>query len=439
MNIKWNKYYLLAIVFSLGSNILYAQQTERTITITELFSLVKENHPTLKPYRDDISIANQNTKIAKNQLLPNLTAGLSGYYIGDALLIDKNFSGTTRVKMPHFGNSFSVDASQLIWNGNTVRNNIKIKTLQEGLAKLNYESNEQNIKLLALSYYLDLYKSYNREEVYLQNIELAEKRLDNINKFYKQGMVTRNDVIRGELQISNLKLSLQVLKNDQQILNKQLTVATGLSEDTKIIPEKSIQSALPVADVYEVYEDMLKNNPSYLRTQKNLDIYDVSAKIIKAQMLPTISAFASNKLQRPITTINPVVDMYTNGWSAGLSLNFNIDTLYKTPKQYRLNTLEKEKAINQSNDLYNQINIAVNSSYIKYNESLTQNKTLKVNTELTAENYRIMESKYNNQLAILLDLIDASNAKIDAELDYANSEISIIYAYYKLLKEAGTL
>lgn len=439
MNIKWNKYYLLALVFSLGSNILYAQQTERTVSITELFSLVKENHPTLKPYRDDISIANQNTKIAKNQLLPNLSAGLSGYYIGDALLIDKNLSSTTRVKMPHFGNSFSVDASQLIWNGNTVRNSIKIKTLQEGLAELNYESNEQNIKLLVLSYYLDLFKYYNQEEVYLQNIELAEKRLANINKFYKQGMVTRNDVIRGELQISNLKLSLQVLRNDQQILNRQLTVATGLSEDTKVLPDKSIVSAPPVADAYEVYEDMIKNNPSYVRAQKNVDVYELSGKITKAQMLPTISAFESNKLQRPITTVNPVVDMYTNGWSAGLSLSFNIDALYKTPKQYRLNTLEKEKAINQSNDLYNQINIAVNSAYIKYNESLIQNKTLRVNTELTAENYRIMESKYNNQLAILLDLIDASNAKIDAELDFANSEINIVYAYFKLLKEAGSL
>ena len=65
--------------------------------------------------------------------------------------------------------------------------------------------------------------------------------------------------------------------------------------------------------------------------------------------------------------------------------------------------------------------------------------TLKVNKDLTAENYRIMESKYNNQLAILLDLIDASNAKLDAELQFANSEINIVFAYYKLLKEAGTL
>lgn len=439
MNIKWNKYYLLAIVFSLGSNILYAQQTERTVSITELFSLVKENHPTLRPYRDDISIANQNTKIAKNQLLPNLTAGLSGYYIGDALLIDKNLSNTTRVKMPHFGNSFSVDASQLIWSGNMVRNNIKIKTLQEGLAELNYSANEQSIKLFTLSYYLDLYKLNNQEEVYLQNISLAEKRLENINKFYKQGMVTKNDVIRGELQLSNLKLSLQVVQNNQQILNNQLTVATGLSEDTKIVPDKEVLSTSFVADVYDVYEDMIKNNPSYVRAKKSIDIYDVSGKIIKAQMLPTLSAFASNSLSRPITNANPVVDMYTNGWSAGLSLNFNIDAIYKTPKQYKLNRLEKEKTINQSNDLYNQLNIAVKSAYIKYNEALTQNKTLKFNTELTEENYRIMESKYNNQLAILLDLIDASNAKINAELDFANSEISIIYAYFKLLKEAGTL
>jgi len=61
------------------------------------------------------------------------------------------------------------------------------------------------------------------------------------------------------------------------------------------------------------------------------------------------------------------------------------------------------------------------------------------NKDLTEENYRIMESKYNNQLAILLDMIDASNAKLDAELQYTNSEINIVFAYYKLLKESGKM
>ncbi|WP_231424710.1 TolC family protein [Pedobacter sp. Leaf250] len=439
MNSKWCTVLLITLGL-LSGQLSFAQQTfEKVLTVEELFSLVKKNHPTLKTNQTDIAIANQNVAIAKNQLLPQINTSLQATYLGDVNIIDKDFSTSTRVGMPHFGNRFSVDATQLIWKGNAVRNGIKTQTLREQLATLSYELSEQNIKLLVLSYYLDLYKLNNQEDVYRNNIDLAVKRLANINKFYAQGMVTRNDVIRGELQISNLQLAFQTLKNDQDILNKQLTVALGLDENFKIVPSSDLLPDSTAILSKSQYQELAKNHPSLLLAQKTIDTYDVSSKIIKSEMLPSLSVFAGNNLQRPITTANPIVDMYSNSWNVGLSLNFSIDALYKSPKRMQLNTLEKGRAINQANEVYQNIDISLNKAFIKYNEAITQNKTLKVNTNLTAENYRIMESKYNNQLAILLDLIDASNSKIDSELELANSEINTIFAYYKLLREAGTL
>ena len=422
------------------SQTIYAQQgQERTITIKELFELTKENHPNLKVSKTDIAIAKQDVEVAKNAQLPTLNAALQGYYLGDAHIIDKDFSNSTRVDMPHFGNTFSIDASQLIWKGGMVKNGIKAQSLKEELTELNYQSNEQSIKLLVLGYYLDLYQLLNQKSVYQQNIQLAEQRLQNINKFYNQGMVTRNDVIRGELQLSNLKLALQVVENNRQILNKQLTTALGLSENTQIVPDETILSNVPKALLMEDYRAFAQNHPTILMTKKAVDIYETSEKITRAEMMPSLSAFAGNQLARPITTSTPALDMYTNGWSAGLSLNFNIDALYKTPKKIKQVRFEKDKAIAQANEAEQMIDVAVNAAYIKYNEAVTQNNTLETNKELSDENYRIMNSKYNNQLAILLDLIDASNQKLDAELQFANSEISIVYAYYKLLKESRNL
>src|SRR5690606_33311422 len=109
------------------------------------------------------------------------------------------------------------------------------------------------------------------------------------------------------------------------------------------------------------------------------------------------------------------------------------------PKKIQLGQYEIERAYAQANEAEQMIGIAVNGAYIKYNESLTQNETFGKNRDLADENYRIMESKYNNQLAILLDMIDASNTKLDAELQHTNSEINILFAYYRLLKESGKL
>lgn len=429
---------IAVLVTIISINTAFAQ-TERKISVEELFALTEENHPNLAVSKADITIAKQKVEVAKNAQLPSINAGVQAYYLGDVNIIDKDFSNSTRVDMPHFGNTFSVDASQLIWKGGLVQNSIKAQSLQEELTELNYQANEQSIKLLVLGYYLDIYKLVNQKKVYQQNIQLAEQRLDNINTYYNQGMVTRNDVIRGELQLSNLNLALQVVENNRQILNKQLTTALGLADTTQILPDDTLLESMPNASFLENYRQDIQNHPTVLMTQKAVNIYEISEKITKAERLPSLSAFAGNKLARPITTSTPPLDMYTNGWSAGLSLNFNIDALYKTPKKIKQVKFEKDKAIAQANEVQQMIDVAVNAAYIKYNEAITQNNTLGTNKNLADENYRIMNSKYNNQLAILLDLIDASNQKLDAELQFANSEINIIYAYYKLLKESGKL
>ena len=439
---KKNPFSYLLWIFCLffSGSLVYAQEpVQKKITIENLFLLVVENNPSLSVSKTDVKVAEQAVKVSKDMRLPDVNFNASALYIGDGTILDKDFSNATKVELPHFGNTFSIEATQLIWKGNVVRNTIQIKSLQEDLATLSYLSNEQNIKLLALGYYLDLYKLQNQADVYRQNIALAQQRMENINRFYEQGMVTRNDVIRGELQISNLNLALQVIENNVQILNKQLTVALGLPEGTQIIADDSVLRGSPGIALLETYQDDIQNHPSVLMTKKAVEIYETSEKITKAERMPALVAFAGNTLQRPIITSSPVLDMYSNGWNVGLSLSYNIGSLYKTPQKIRLNKYETERAKAQAYEAEQMIGVAVNAAYVKYNETITQNKTLEKNKDLADENYRIMESKYNNQLAILLDMIDASNAKLDAELQYTNSNINIIFAYYKLLKESGKL
>ena len=439
MKTKPFSYLFLIICVSFSGSLFAQKNLEKKIAIEELFSLTLENNPSLSVSKANFKIAEQDVKVARNMQLPDLNISANALYIGDATILDKDFSNATKIDMPHFGNTFSLEATQLIWKGNIVRNTIQVKSLQEDLASLSHLSNEQNIKLLALGYYLDLYKLQNQADVYRQNIALAQQRMENINRFYEQGMVTRNDVIRGELQISNLNLTLQVIENNIQILNKQLTVAMGLPQETQIIADDSALREHREMSLLEINQNDVQSHPSLLMARKSVEIYETSEKITKSERMPALVAFAGNSLQRPITTSSPVLDMYSNGWNVGLSLSYDIGSLYKTSKEIRLNKYEVERAEAQAYETEQMIGVAVNAAYIKYKETITQNKTLEKNQELADENYRIMESKYNNQLAILLDMIDASNAKLDAELQYTNSDINIIFAYYKLLKESGKL
>jgi hypothetical protein len=120
-----------------------------------------------------------------------LNAALQGYYLGDAHIIDKDFSNSTRVDMPHFGNTFSIDASQLIWKGGMVKNGIKAQSLKAELTELNYQSNEQHQTFGVGLPFGFVSTTEPKISISAEYPKLAEQRLQNINKFYNQGMVTK--------------------------------------------------------------------------------------------------------------------------------------------------------------------------------------------------------------------------------------------------------
>lgn len=428
----------LSLVIALFPALFFSQEIKQ-MTANEVAELAVKNHQQLKVSAQNIDIAKQNTNVTKLQKLPTITASTSQLYLGDAVAIDKDFSNSTNVPMPHYGSSYAVQATQLIFKGGLVNKSIELAGLREQLSELDLEKNKQDVKFLVISNYLDVYKILNQQEVFQNNKRLAQERLKNIQKFYQQGMVTRNEVIRGELAIKNLDQGILTLVNNKKILNYNLSIALGLPTDTEIIPIESLENKEAGIGM-EYYVNLAHgSNPAMKSAKTNRDVADKNIEIIKTDKMPTVAGFGGYTLQRPITTRNPVLDMYSGGWQTGVSLSYNIDNLYKTKERVKLGELQKTQANDAITLTEQNIDMAVNAAYVKYQESIQQADILNDAKKLAEENYNITEAKYLNQLAVQAEMIDAQNQKLQSELDYANAEINVLYQYYNLLKSMGTL
>lgn len=412
----------------------------KKLTVTQLFKLAEDSSQQLKVSRMGIDIAAQKVEVAKTLRNPLLTASANASYLGDVTIYDKHFTNKTNIPMPHFGNSFAAQASQLVFKGGAVKNNIAISNLQEQLAQLGYEKNILDVKILLAGTYFDLFRLYNQRKVYEKNISLAQLRKNNIIKMYKQGMITRNDVIRNDLLITNLNTAVQQITNNIAILSQQLDIALGLPDNTFIVPDSTILTIKPLSGVLNNYlEYAYLNVPDLKSAAVSSQIARKGIALAKADRFPVIGLSAGNALNRPITNSLPAKDVYTNGWQAGVGISYNISALYNSKHTVKLASMqfnqqrEAEELIRQNTEF------VVKAAYIRHQEANQLIASAEKSRELAEENFRIVEKKYLNQMALLTDLVDATNAKLDAELQKTNVEISILYTFYQLQKATGTL
>ena len=139
---------------------LFFSQEIKQMTADEVAALAIQNHQQLKVSAQNIDIAKQQTDITKLQKLPTITASTSQFYLGNAIAIDKDFSNSTTIPMPHYGSSYAVQATQLIFKGGLVNKSIELAGLREQLSELDLEKKLLFIKIFT---------------VYLQDIRCSKK------------------------------------------------------------------------------------------------------------------------------------------------------------------------------------------------------------------------------------------------------------------------
>ena len=231
-------------------------QNERMMTVDELFQLVESNSKTLQEQKISVEFAQRGIEAARAQRLPDVNASLSASYNGNVVVMDRDFTNANGFSSPHFGNSFALEAQQVVYAGGAVDAGIRMAELQRDKAVAGQRLTANAQRFVALGQYLDLFKIHNRMQVYEQNIALTGRLIDDIRSKQEQGMALKNDVTRYELQMETLRLDLRRLKDQRAILNHQLCNTLGLGEDVEIVPDTTIVNSLGGSKLYILHSTL---------------------------------------------------------------------------------------------------------------------------------------------------------------------------------------
>ena len=417
----------------------YAQQNY-LLTLEQMFALADENSKTLQAENAATVEAQQAVKVARSGHLPDIDISLSASYLGNGTLMERNFSNAQGVKMPHFGNNFAVQATQLIYGGGAVTNSVAMAKLGEEMAGVNREAARSRIRFMLTGFYLDLYKLQNALKVYDRNIELAKVVIKDTKARQEAGVALQNDVTRYELQLKNLELVRKRVSNSVEILNYDLVTMLGLPADVQIQPDTTLLNrTLPVEGLGYWQQQAESNAHPIKQSALAVEMSERGEQLARAGRRPTVALIAANNFDGPITIEVPTINKNFNYWYVGVGVSFKLSSLYKANKGIKQAQYKTALNRRRQDEVQEQTSLAVQADYTKYLEAYDEVSTLEKSVQLATENYSVVENRYRNDIALVTDMLDASNQLLDAELQLANARINVIFNYYKLKNTSGNL
>ena len=437
---------VLSFVFWGTALFSFSQESVLRLSIPQLFQLAEDHSQELKVSELSVQASEEDIKVAKNGLLPTFDVSLSAGYLSDLRITDRNFSNGQTIKMKNFGdlanftNSLAVEATYLVYSGGAVQNGIRNAKMANEISQQQQVQTRQNVRFLLLSYYLDLFRLTNQEEVYLKNIEQTKILVENIQNKHSEGMALKNDITRHELHLQSLELALKQTRNAKSIAQNKLCTLLKLAPETIVEVDQSILENLPIADEEQTWQETATSSSPILKISDiKTNIAENNVKIAKSDRLPHIALYASDQLNGPITIDMDVKDNNMNLWTVGVGVTYNLASLYKSGRNIRKAKTDSEIAKAEKETAMENLQIEVNSAHTLFLESFSILETCEKSLELAVLNYNVVNNRYVNDLALITDMLDASNSKIEAELNMANAKINIVLKYYNLKRASGDL
>jgi outer membrane protein TolC len=429
---KINHLLLLGIYF-IGITSIEAQ--ERTsLTLEEAIHMAWTKSSEVSLANSKVNSSKYELQSKKNSQYPDLK--LSGQYqnlIEPKIDIKFSQSGTP---FPS-GNSLMIgqlSANLPVFAGFKIQNNIKIsENLYQAETATALQTKEE-IAMRVVNYYACLYKAQKTLELLKDNQKQAEQRVVDFTEMEKNGIIPRNDLLKSQLQVSKIQLSIDEMNNNLNVVNYYLVSLLKLPTETKLKIKESDFINFQINNIPTDEKLALENRKDLEAISYQEKASEAGVKLAKGAYYPSVSligGYASLGLENVITVQNAV--------NFGVGISYDLSGILKNNSTIKMAESKSAEAQNYKEILTDNIKVQVKKAIEDYNLALKQNEVYLEAAAQSSENYRIVKDKYDNGLSNTNDLLEADVEQLSSKINKALARANIIQKYYELLSTTGQL
>ncbi len=436
------------------------------ISLEDSVAKAKQNNKNLLMALEDVKKAEQTYNDVRGSLLPQLTlqgayglsktylppsalpasfsvmAGLdttatnNDYYLG--AVIDNMVSSLTPAS-PSGEGSFAMQLKldQVLFLGGKLINGIRAVDRFRSIQKLRYNLQEQDVVLQTTEIFYQCLLAKKLWEVQRDGLQIANKHLERVELFQREGQVAEFDVLRARLEVAKLKPQVMQAQNTYELALAAFRKQIG-DNDPLVVPEGDF--VLP--EKFEIGLDDAISEGLHKRIE--LELADINTQIMqirfnaeKGNYLPNVALSADYSLFTAADDYGIQRDDF--GKKYGVSIGFQIPlfTGFSNTSKRRYASHDYQQAKLQQRDAEELISLQIRQNHHKLADAWENYDVQTENIRLAQRSLELAQVRYDNQVGIQLEVFDAQIMLQAVKLQYYQAIYEIISADRNLKKSLG--
>jgi len=443
MIFKFVKYQLLTLLLML-SGLSYAQNEidYNQLKLSKAIEIGLQNNKKLQISALKTNIAELKEKDLKNEKLPDVDFH-TGFNVLSNLrqFEDGVLKPSTKYAVPCVKYDFTLSAEIPIYLGGKLKNDEKKSEIETNISKLQVRKDERELRMQIITAYLQALHLQEQQKLISDKMREDSVVIKQTESLKKNGLVTYNEVLRTELQLSNHKMSFTELANEISIIEHQIKTILALPENQEMHIDTNdlFTNEEHLGLVDEMILEAMDQSESLKIAKDDLNLKEIDKKITKANTLPKITAGAEYGYNYPNFMFFPPEEYLYRFGSVGVNVSIPLSNFFKNKQKMQIADRNISIAKLEIEEQEEQIRHDVFAANKRLEESIDKIKIAEDAIGQAKENYRIVRTKYVNKLSLITELIDADNAYLEAQSNLISLQINKQLKYYQLQYILGNL
>jgi outer membrane protein len=411
------------------------------MTLDECISKAFEENPEILDARERLAQARSGVYEARSGFLPNIS--LSGSYNFLEKNLTVGFPDPTTGQIREFDidftrdYSFQMSLSQPLYTGGRLSSSYRIAKQSRDISSADLESRKSEIAFRVIDAFYSLLLARDAVRVADEAIQTAEEFLHVVKARYETGEASSFEVMRAEVEVSNLRPALIRASNGVALSELGLKNAMGVDSGLDVEFVGTFDAGDITVSVDEAIESALKHRPEIAMMRMQKRIAEESLRLAKSGRLPSVAISANYDFLMDEPSLD--TDDIERTYAGYLVLSLPLFDGFRTRSQIaRAESGLRQSDISYTN-LVNSIELDIRSTFLDIDAARETLRSQEENVSMAEEGLRIANERYVQGYATNLDVMDAQLALTRAKTNRIQATHDLSLAMVRATKAMGIL